>query len=129
MVAPQLTSRAFRDSGICEVCGHSVEFRVERVVSDELARTAGFSAAMREAWDRRESMACPNCRSHFRVRQTARALLHLYGAPGCLSLHQLMQQPSLQALNVLVMADPTSTCYAVCPTAASATTTGRSSQA
>jgi hypothetical protein len=105
LVSPDLRSRLHSGAGMCEICGVSSTFTFARIIPDDLARTACLTEKIREMWDRRESMACSKCGARFRGRQTARALVQLYGGHRCFSLHQLLDQHSFRSLRILVMAD------------------------
>ena len=102
---PQLRSRNLLDSGVCEVCGATTEFHFQNIVPEQMAETAEFTAPIREAWDRRESMSCLNCHTNYRGRQIARAILKDYGQADHASLGDLVGQETFRRLEILVLND------------------------
>jgi ubiquinone/menaquinone biosynthesis C-methylase UbiE len=102
---PEWRSRNLLTQGCCEVCGSQTDFEFRTVVPDDLAETAELTPRIRAAWDRRESMACSQCRAIFRHRQVARAALKKYGRNNEHSLSALMDSPAFRAMRILVIND------------------------
>ncbi len=106
VLAASSPSQIHRDHGLCRACGRSGDFEVvPGIINSELRSAWGIGREMAAAFDRRESLACPECGCSLRTRRLAEAVVATY-APSlgldadAASLVDLLGDPQFRSLRV-----------------------------
>lgn len=84
--------------GYCWACGTKQVWLSAKIINDELAGAWEINRTIREAFDARESMFCPNCGASCRSRSLSEAICRLYHNTN--SLENLVTTPGFQKLRV-----------------------------
>ncbi|CQD13089.1 type 11 methyltransferase [Mycobacterium lentiflavum] len=95
-----LRDRRTDEPGRCVSCGADTTFAFNSWTLPNELHAFWADAAVSRAYTRRESMFCRSCCSNLRVRRIAEVLVALYGAPGCKSFSELVEDPSFRNLDV-----------------------------
>ncbi len=93
---PEIISRANKKRGHCFACGEYVEFKEDRIITSQLAKTWNIPTNVVQAFNFRESMWCSNCQNTFRTRQMAKALVDVFGNKHVRSLKELTMAGSFR---------------------------------
>lgn len=76
IISPRLSVE--KSKGYCWACGTRQKWQAAKVINNELAQTWDLDQRLRDSFDYRESMFCPNCGCSLRLRHLAEALCYYY---------------------------------------------------
>lgn len=86
-----------KSKGYCWACGTHQQWQPAKVINNELAETWDINQKLRDSFDARESMFCPECGCSLRLRHLAEALCYYFDAS---SVKQLVTNKKFNELAI-----------------------------